>query len=59
VEDYSNTTTGLEEAKDSLDDPQRRKDSEDESRDMNEGWRTSVSNIQGEGYLSLDLLLER
>jgi len=40
VEDCSNTTAALEEADDSLDDPERREDSEDESRDMNEAART-------------------
>jgi hypothetical protein len=43
VEDGSNTTAAPEEADDSLDDPERREDSEDESRDMNEAWRTGVS----------------
>ena len=42
VEDGSNTTTGFEETDNSLDDPERREDSEDESGDMNEAWRTGV-----------------
>ena len=61
MEDCSNTTTALEEANDSLDDPECREDSEDESRDMNEAWRTGgQSQVPNrERDLSLDLLLER
>ena len=60
MEDGSNTTTGLEEADNSLDDPERREDSEDESGDMNEAWRTGVRNSKGKGLSeSLYSLLER
>jgi len=57
VEDCDTTAASVE-ADDSLDDPERREDSKDESGDMNEAWRAGISNQQGKG-LSLNLLLER
>ena len=60
MEDGSNTTTGLEEADNSLDDPECREDSEDESGDMNEACRPGVRDNKGKGVLeTLYLLLER
>ena len=60
MEDGSNTTTGFEETDNSLDDPERREDSEDKSGDMNEAWRTGVRNNKGKGVSeTLYLLLER
>lgn len=53
VEDCSDTTAAPEQTDDSFDDPERRKNSEDESRDVNEAYeRTGVSNNQGKVHLS-------
>ena len=52
MEDCSNTTAALEQTDDSLDDPERREDSEDESRDVNETCEGLTSGITRGGSIS-------